>query len=123
MARYKQYENGIFGHKYKGYYIVKDNPDARRSTFSVMRDDSSVALKGLPDFHEADWSIDIKTATEEEISLVRELEKKPIYELNGEVVRYAELAEVGTLTKEQKKTAAWVEKIRNRKSENKPIFI
>ena len=123
MARYKQYENGIFGRKYKGLYIVKDSPEKRKSTFSVYQEDKTPLYNSLEDYHEAEWAIDLKTASESEIALIKELEKQEIFELNGEVAKYAEIAEIEKLTKEQKVNAMWVEKVRNRKSEGKEIWI
>ncbi len=116
MARYMQYDNGIYGHRYKKHYIVKDEKEKRKSTFSVLREDGSVLFEKLPDYEEAEWKIDLHTASEAEREMIEKFSGLEIYQLNDDLARYVQLSDDGALTKEQKKIASIIGKIRDRKA-------
>lgn len=116
MAKYRTYKNGIYGHKYKGYYIIKDDPKDRKSTFSVVNEKKEVVAKDYQDFHEAEWKIDRMTLSGEERTYVESLCKLELYELSRAMSDY--LGDDRVLTKEEEQKSGWIEKIRRRKSLN-----
>ena len=122
MAKYKTLDNGKYGYNYRGYQIIKDDPSLRRSTYSVLKEDNSVLFEALSDYHEAEWRIDITVADDAEIEKIKELAQMEIFELNGKALEMAHEYEGKRLTKEKKRALDLVLKVRDRKSEQKPLF-
>ena len=60
--------------------------------------------------------------TDEDKEFLRELDKKEIYELSTDLSRCLQINEERPLTKEEKREAEWIEKVRKRKSEGLKIL-
>ena len=55
MARYREYKNGIFGHRYNGFYIIRGES---KGNFKIVDKDNKDVLTGLLDFEDCAWQID-----------------------------------------------------------------
>lgn len=115
MAKYRQYKNGIFGHRYKGYYITKTS----EGLFNILDEDSNIIQENISDYSESEWFIDKKTATENDLRVIRELYSKEIYQLSKMLIDLLGKKEKGGLDKEDSALCEWVEKIRVRKVEDR----
>ena len=80
MARYRTYKNGITGHRYKGYYIIKGS---EKGKYAIWREDKSVFKDNVLDYDECEWIIDKETATPEVMNILEGLYKKEIVELSA----------------------------------------
>ena len=117
MARDRTYKNGVFGHRYKGYYIIRGESKGK---FAIWNEDKSIYKDNIFDYDECEWVIDKSTVDPEEMELIKELYKKEIYELSGLFVELMQKRERdGTLDAENQKLYRWVEKIRKRKAEDR----
>ena len=113
------YKNGIFGHRYKGFYIIRGEDG---EPFKICRDDGSVFADDIPDFEECEWAIDKHAASSEDMEIMKKLYEMPLCDLSGmliELIRKKE--ENGGLDKEDKAMYAWCEKIRARKADERPF--
>lgn len=115
MARYRLYKNGIYGHRYKGYYIVKDG-----KKFSILGTDKTVLEDDLKDYYDAEWEIDKITASPEMLKILQELYSEEIYMLSKFFDEMMKKDNAEGLTKSESDFYVWVKKIRARKAENKP---
>lgn len=115
MARYRLYKNGIYGHRYKGYYIVKDGKN-----FSILGTDKTVLEDDLKDYYDAEWEIDKITASPEMLKILQELYSEEIYMLSKFFDEMMKKDNAEGLTKSESDFYVWVKKIRARKAENKP---
>ena len=66
MAKYRQYKNGIFGHRHNGYYIIKGE---KKGNFSIKDKDGNLVKENIYDYDDAEWIIDKMTVSEEELVL------------------------------------------------------
>ena len=119
MARYRQYKNGIFGHRYKGYYIVKKESDGPKS-FSILGEDKTVLEENLPNYDDAEWKIDKITASPEMLTIIQDLYNEEIYMLSKFFAELMKKDNSEGLTKDEKDFYEWVKKIRTRKAANRP---
>lgn len=119
MARYRLYKNGIFGHRYKGYFIVKDVCDGKK-TFSILGSDKTVLEDNLNDYYDAEWEIDKITASPEMIKILQDLYGEEIYMLSKFFAEMMDKDNSEGLTQDEKDFYEWVKKIRARKAANKP---
>lgn len=115
MARYRLYKNGIFGHRYKGYFIVKDG-----EKFSILGKDKTILEDELNDYYDAEWEIDKITASPEMQKILQELYGEEIYVLSRFFEEMMKKDNDEGLTKNESDFYAWVKKIRARKAANKP---
>ena len=116
MARYRTYKNGITGHRYKGYYIIRGN---EKGFFAIWNSDKSVFQANIYDYDECEWVIDKVTATQEELCLINQLYHQEIYQLSGLLVKLMQKREQNLLDIKDKELYKWVEKIRKRKIEER----
>ncbi len=117
MARYRTYKNGITGHRYNGFYIIRGE---KKGTFAIWNEDKTVFKDNIYDYDECEWIIDKATVNQEEMEIIKRLYKKEIYELSGLFVELMQKRErEGTLDAESQKLYRWVEKIRKRKAEDR----
>lgn len=117
MARYRTYKNGITGHRYNGFYIIRGESKGK---FSIWNEDKTVYRDSIFDYDECEWIIDKTTADQSEMEIIKNLYKKEIYELSGLFVDLMQKRErEGTLDAESQKLYRWVEKIRKRKAEDR----
>ena len=113
MARYRTYKNGITGHKYKGYYIIRGES---KGLFQIWNEDGTVHKKDLYDYDECEWVLDKETATAEERRLMEQLYDREIYQLSS---LFVELIQKEKLEKKDRELYKWIEKIRKRKIEDR----
>lgn len=118
MARYRLYKNGIFGHRYKGYFIVKDENDGKK-TFSILGPNKTVLEDNLSDYYDAEWEIDKITASPEMIKILQDLYGEEIYMLSKFFDEMMKKDNSEGLTQDEKDFYYWVKKIRARKAAKK----
>lgn len=116
MAYYRTYKNGIFGCRYKNYYIIRNKEE---KIFSVVDEDKNVIKENMSSFWDCQWEIDKMTASSDLINTLKDLYKKEIYILSGIFVDLMEKDNREGLTKEEKEYYEWVTKVRQRKAEGK----
>lgn len=119
MAKYRTYKNGITGHRYKGFYIIKGDTKGK---FAIWREDKSVFKDNIYDYDECEWIIDKETADPENLEIINTLYDKEIYELN---TLFADLINKrdreGELSSREQNLYTWTEKIRKRKAEDREL--
>ena len=117
MSRYRTYKNGITGHRYKGYYIIKGE---KKGEFSILNEDASVFKNNVYDYDECEWIIDKETADHSTMVMIKMLYEKEIYELSALFVELMQKrARQGFLEPKSQDLYDWVEKVRRRKAEDR----
>lgn len=116
MARYRTYKNGITGHRYKEYYIIRGESKGK---FSIWDDSKKVLWDDIYDYAECEWIIDKYKASAEEKKLMKMLYDKEIYELSALFVELIQKKNGQGLDKKTESLYKWVEKIRKRKAEDR----
>lgn len=119
MAKYRLYKNGIFGHRYKGYYIVKDETGEKK-LFSILGADKTLLEDGIEDYSDAEWEIDKITSSPGMLKILQDLYNEEIYMLSKFFADLMDKDNTEGLSQDEKEFYDWVKKIRKRKSENKP---
>ena len=116
MARYRTYKNGITGHRYNGYYIIKGETKGK---FAILNEDKTVFQNNILDFEECEWIIDKETASEEEMNMIKRLYEKEIYQLSTLFVELMQKKEREGLEPKSANLYKWVEKVRKRKADDR----
>lgn len=117
MARYRTYKNGITGHRYKGYYIIKGE---EKGLFQIWREDKTIYQDKIYDYDECEWIIDKVTVSDEEMLTIKQLYAMEIYQLSSLLVDLMQKKErEGDLDSKSKALYKWVEKVRKRKAEDR----
>ena len=119
MAQYRKYKNGIYGHRYKGNYIVKDESSGKK-IFSILNPDKEVLADNIENYYDAEWEIDKMTETQEKLKILQDLYNEEIYMLSKFLVELMEKDNKEGLNPDEKEFYEWVKKIRKRKAENRP---
>lgn len=115
MARYRTYKNGIYGHRYQGYYIIK----GEKNNFSILDKEGHIFREKMPDYEECEWEIDKVTASNSDLSMIRLLYEKEIYQLSALFVELMQKKEREGLDSEEDSLYKWVEKVRSRKADER----
>lgn len=116
MARYRTYKNGITGHRYKGYYIIRGES---KGQFSIWDDSKTVLWDNIYDYDECEWIIDKNKASTEEMKMIKMLYDKEIYELSTLLIELIQERDRQGLDKKKEDLYRWVKKIRKRKAEDR----
>ncbi len=116
MARYRTYKNGITGHRYRGYYIVRGT---EKGKFQIWNEDKSIYKEDIYDFEECEWIIDKAIANDEEMELIKKLYGMEIYKLSSIFIELMEKKKMQGLDSKSKDLYKWVEKIRGRKAKDR----
>lgn len=116
MARYRTYKNGITGHRYNGYYIIKGDAKGR---FAIWNEDKTVFKDNIYDYEECEWIIDKQTADIENLNIIKLLYEKEIYQLSSLFVKLIQKKEQEGLNSKDENLYNWVEKVRRRKADNR----
>lgn len=117
MAKYRTYKNGITGHRYKGYYIIKGE---KKGQFSIWNEDKSVFKNNIYDYDECEWVIDKETADHSTMVMIKMLYEKEIHELSALFVDLMQKRDrQGSLDEKNQNLYEWVEKVRRRKAEDR----
>lgn len=114
MARYRTYKNGIFGHRYKGFYIIRGKGKGK---FEIWNEDKSVFQDSIYDYEECEWIIDKVTADESTMLMLRQLYDMEIYKLSELFVELMQKRGIeGKLEPKYEKLYDLTEKVRWRKA-------
>ena len=117
MARYRTYKNGINGHRYNGYYIIKGET---RGGFAILNDDKTIFKDNIYDFEECLWIIDKATCGEANMSIIKQLYSMEIYQLSTLFVELMQKKErQGGLEPKSANLYKWCEKVRKRKVDDR----
>ena len=104
MARYRTYKNGITGHRYRGYYIIKGEC---KGMFQIWNEEKAVYKKDIYDYDECEWILDKEMSTPEERKQMEQLYCMEIYQLSSLLM---ELIQKEKKEKQDKELYKWVEK-------------
>ncbi len=116
MAKYREYKNGIYGHRYNGLYIIRGD---KKGKFKVIDADRKEVFTDLYDFDECTWQIDKITASEDELLIARQLYEKEIFQLSSLYMELMTKKSRGELDEKSAMLFKWTEKVRNRKVEDR----
>ncbi len=121
MARFRTYANGIDGHKYKGYYITRNNNNnfAKGKLYAVIDSQKNIIINPTPSYDDCEWEIDKMVADEPMMELFHRLYAMEIVELYRLSSKYSEKVEEGTITRDEKELYAIIQKILRRKVNEK----
>lgn len=119
MAKYRLYKNGIYGYRYKGYFIVKKDNEGKKA-FSIMSEDKTILQENIENYYDAEWEIDKMTVPPERRKVIQDLYKEEIYKLSEMYAYLMEKDNGEGLDRTEKELYKWVKKIRTRKAKNKP---
>ena len=106
MAKYRTYKNGITGHRYNGYYIIKGET---KGAFAIWNEDGTVFKDGVYDYEDCEWVIDKATASQEDLSVMQSLYEKEIYQLSSLFVELMQKKEREGLDAQNETLYKWVE--------------
>ncbi len=118
MARYRTYKNGITGHRYRGYYIIRGEA---KGTYAIWQEDKTVFKDHIWDYEECEWIIDKETAEPETLNLLKLLYEKEIYQLSSLFLDLMQKKEREGLDPKNELVYKLVEKVRRRKAEDRPF--
>ena len=123
MAKFRQYKNGIFGHRYKQYYILRNNANKfkRGKLYRVVDKDGNEVFGETAEYEDCEWFIDKLVATKEELDLYHALYDTEINQLYRMANKYSVKTEEGTIENDEKKLYALIRKIMNRKIRGVPF--
>ncbi len=116
MARYRTYKNGITGHRYNGYYIIKGES---KGSFAIWNEDKTIFRDNIYDYNECEWIIDKEVIDSETLSMLKLLYQKEIYQLSDLMVELIQKKDRHGLDEKSKNLYEWVVKIRKRKAEDR----
>ena len=124
MAKFRQYSNGIFGHRYrKKYYILRNNNNKYKTgkLYSVIDEEQNVLLQDEPNYDDCEWYIDKLAADEQEMEIYQYLYGLNISSLHALAAKYSAETEAGTIDAAEKKAYPFVLKILDRKIREVPF--
>jgi hypothetical protein len=117
MAKYRTYKNGITGHRYKGYYIIKGETKGK---FVIWNEDKTVFKDNIYDYEDCEWIIDKETVDHSDMVMIKMLYEKEIHELSALFVELMQKRDrEGSLDSKSQNLYNWVEKVRKRKAEDR----
>lgn len=118
MARFRTYKNGIFGHRYKDLYIVRDIKDGKKN-YSVI-DSSQNAISGpFSSYWDCEWDIDKRTASPELQSILKSLYDEDFASLSKMYALLLSKQSSGEISREESEFFEWVKKVRSRRADSK----
>ena len=123
MAKIRQYKNGIFGHKHKGYYIIRNNNNQFKAgkLYKVIDADENVIMDEDPNYYNCEWFIDKLVATKDEMEVYKRLYACDIAQLQRMCMTYSIKTEEETIEKDEKVLYKMLLKIRDRKINELPF--
>ena len=120
MAKYRMYKNGIYGHRYKGYFIIREIDEKNgKKTFSVVDEKSNVIRNNLKDFWDSEWEIDKLTASDAQRKAIRALYSENVSVLSRFFLDLMDKENSTGLSVEEQEFYTWVQKVRRRKAEDR----
>ncbi len=126
MARFRLYTTtGIFGHRYKGYYIIRNdshnNNNKKKNYYVVSSKNEKISGIEHSSYWDAEWEIDKITSSAELLDMLKSLYNEDISKLNQFFSELILKDDEHSLTLEEKTLLEWITKIRQRRLENKPF--
>lgn len=117
--QYRNYKNGIYGHRYKKYYIIKGE---KKGLFQIWDENKNVLEKDLYDYNDCEWYIDKMVAEPEVLQMLKDLYELRIFDLTGFMLHLIKKREVdGFLSQEEEEYYKWIVKVRSRKDKGRPF--
>ena len=121
MARFRLYQNGIFGHRYKGYYVTREKAEGSPKTYGVADGEGNPIEDGFLSYWDAEWHIDKLTASDRMRELIEKLYGEDVHTLNKFFLELIEKQDREGLEPGEQDMLLWVQKIRSRKADGKPL--
>ena len=116
MARFRQYKNGIFGHRYKDLYVIRTGDSIKDYRYSIIDEDRNLIKSNMMSYWDAEWEIDKLQTPPQEMQVVRKLYAEDIPTLNRFFVQLTERKHEEALSIEENELLDWIVKIRRRKT-------
>lgn len=116
MARYRTYKNGITGHRYRGYYIIRGE---KKGLYQIWNEEKAVCQGNIWDYDECEWIIDKISASTDEMLMIKQLYGMEIYQINALFVELMQKKEREGLDQKGEVLYKLAEKIRKRKAEDR----
>ena len=118
MARFRTYKNGIFGHRYKEYYITR-SIDSGIKNYSVI-DAAQTPISGpFKSYWDCEWDIDKRTASPELQSILKSLYDEDFSALSKMYALLLSKQSSNTISREESEFFEWVKKVRSRRADGK----
>ena len=123
MAKFREYKNGIVGHRHKGYYIIRNNNNQSKNgkLYKVIDENRNIIMDNNPDYSNCEWYIDKLVASSEEIEVYKRLYECDIAQLQRMCMSYSQKTEDGSIKKDEKVLYKMILKIRDRKISGQPF--
>ena len=118
MATYRTYKNGIYGKKYKKYYIVPPK-NSEEKIWSVVNEKNDVMKSGIHSFYDAIWEIDKLCATEDEMRAINLLYQQDVPSLVNMIELMGAESRLNGLSANEQMMYDFAIKVRERKIEGK----
>ena len=117
--QYRKYKNGIVGHRYKKYYIIKGE---QKGQFQIWDENKNIIAKDIYDYNDCEWYIDKLVATPAVLKMLKELYDLSLFDLTGFMLKLIKMKDVdGYLDEEHQIFYDWVVKVRSRKDKDRPF--
>ena len=117
MARYRTYKNGITGHRYKGFYIIKGE---KKGSYAIWDENKEIITDHVYDFEDCEWLIDKKTCSKEDLEIIEKLYDMEIFQLSAMFVDLMNKREQrGSLDPDDARLYEWCQKVRSRKTKDR----
>ncbi len=120
MATYRTYKNGIYGKKYKKYYIVP-SIGSDNKYWNIVDEKQSILLDHLSTLYDAIWECDKLCATEDEMRAIHLLYQQNIPALTDLISSMETENHVNGLSANEQMMLDFARKIRDRKTEGKRL--
>ena len=114
MALYRQYKNGLYAKKYKGYFIVPPKDNENR-VWRIYDLDLVLLKTSIPSYYDAIWEVDKMAATEEELLAIDQLYQQSMPELEELTFRLSNEKTITGLSVAEEKVLDFAVKVLNRK--------
>ena len=119
MARYRLYTNGIYGKRYKNFYICMDKDAENGSKYYVVDEHKETVADRADSFEDAMWEIDKMVMHEGEVDVVMGLFEEDLNMLNKTIIQLIRKKDDGVIKPEELILLDWAQKVRDRKNREK----
>lgn len=117
MATYRTYKNGIYGRRYKGYYIEKHND----KDYSLIDKDKNVIKEHFSDPYDCEWEVEKILASRIDLKAMKGYYDLEIYQINMVLGELTDMQNVIRLSKYEEWLKEILYMIRSRKAADKPF--
>jgi hypothetical protein len=120
MAKYRLYKNGIYGHRYRDFYIV---PCGEDDTLRILTDAGEPFALGLHDLEDCEWFIDLVRSDSKIRDSFEKAYTLDIGQLNCAIAHLtAKKLENGFLPAADEDALTRLLEMKRRKAKNKPFW-